>query len=472
MGHTNLMDVLQLQRAAYLGAPHTTYEARISHLRTLKRMLSENREQLTQAICDDYGNRSWHESTFGEFISAMGAIDYMVGRLKKWMKPQKRHVDQTFFPGGKNRVIPQPLGVVGIIVPWNFPINLSMVPVATALAAGNRVMVKYSENSRALAAKLIEIVPRYFDADRLAVFDETGGVGVEFSQLPFDLMMFTGSVETGKAVMAAASRNLTPVILELGGKCPAVIDSEYPLGKAAEQIIYAKQFNAGQVCLNVDYVFVPEHRLNQFLGDARSAAMTLVPDIHSKDFSSIIDDKSFDRLQDALSDVREKGGTVISLSDQDAARGSRKFPLHIVVNPTGDMKISQRETFGPILTVRTYRSEEEVVQYVNARARPLALYLFTRDKRLSDRYIDNIMSGGVTVNEAMLHVFQDDMPFGGVGHSGMGHYHGYEGFVAFSKLRPIYYQPRFSAFRYLYPPYTDKLTRIYSWLVNFRSRTR
>ena len=472
MTHADLIEVLQMQRNAYLSAPTTTYEARIANLRTLKRMLAENREELTQAICADYGNRSWHESTFAEFISAMGAIDYMVKRLKKWMKPQKRHVDQTFFPGGKSRVIPQPLGVVGIIVPWNFPINLSMVPVATALAAGNRVMVKYSENSRALAAKLIEILPRYFHQDQLAIFDETGGVGIEFSKLPFDLMMFTGSVETGKSVMAAASSNLTPVILELGGKCPAVIDSEYPIKKAAEQIIYAKQFNAGQVCLNVDYVFVPEHRLTRFLDDAKMAAMALVPDIHSKDYSSIIDDKSFGRLQAMLRDAQAGGARIVNLSAQDPAKESRKFPLHIVVDPASDMQISQRETFGPILTVRTYQSEQDVIRYVNAHNRPLALYVFTRDKRLSDRYIENIMSGGVTVNEAMLHVFQDDMPFGGVGHSGMGHYHGYEGFVSFSKLRPIFYQPRFSAFRYLYPPYTATLTKLFAWIVKFKGKAR
>ncbi|MCG8670137.1 MAG: coniferyl aldehyde dehydrogenase [Pseudomonadales bacterium] len=468
-GTEALQESFDSQQQAYLNQPEIDYEARVKDLKTLKKLLVENREALTNAICEDYGNRSWHESTFGEFIAVLGTVDYMIKRLKRWMKPQRRHVDHSLFPGGRNRVIPQPLGVVGIIVPWNFPINLSMIPIATAFAAGNRAMVKYSENSRALAKVLLEIVPKYFPDDKLAVFDETGNVGINFSKLPFDLLVFTGSSQTGKSVMAAAAQNLTPVLLELGGKSPAIIDSSYPLEKAVNRIIYAKQFNAGQVCLNVDYVFVKEDQITEFVAQARLAAKSLVPDINHQDYSSIIDERSLFRLKETLKDADAKGAEVINLSGQDINHEERKFPLHLVLNPHHEMSISQRETFGPILLVRTYKHEDEVVQYINSKERPLGLYVFSRNKPLTNKYLKSVMSGGVTVNDTMLHAFQDDLPFGGIGNSGMGHYHGREGFMTFSKLRPIFYQPSLNAMGLLSPPYPDWLTSAYNFLVKTKS---
>ncbi|MCB1855954.1 MAG: coniferyl aldehyde dehydrogenase [Halieaceae bacterium] len=465
-----LHDHFDKQRAAYLEAPNPDYEQRRADLQTLKRMVSENAEDIMTAISEDYGNRSRHESQFAEIISVTDGINDCIKHLRKWMKVQKRHVDHSMFFGGRNRVIPQPLGVTGIIVPWNFPINLSFMPLAAAFAAGNRAMVKMSENSIALSRLLIRLCGRYFPEEKLAFFEETGGVGIEFSRLPFDLLVFTGSGQTGRAVMAAAAQNLTPVVLELGGKAPAIIDPQYPLEKAVGRILFVKQFNAGQICTNVDYVFVHETQREQFVALARAYVAKHCPDIDHVDYTSIIDDRSVQRLQDTLQDARDKGATVINLcGNQEVNTAQRKFPLYLVLDTTPEMTIRKRETFGPLLMVLTYKQADEVVGYVNSHDRPLALYPFTNDDKLADMYIERIMSGGVTVNDALMHVAQHDLPFGGVGPSGMGHYHGYEGFLTFSKLRPVFYQAGFSFLQLLRPPYKGFATRVYNLLVRLKS---
>jgi len=336
-------------------------------------------------------------------------------------------------------------------------------------SAGNRAMVKMSENSIALTLLLKELSPKYFPEDKLTFYEETGGVGIEFSQMPFDLIIFTGSGETGRAVMASAAKNLTPVILELGGKSPAVIDSNYPLTKAVERIMFAKQFNAGQICTNVDYVFVHESQREDFIQLAGDYVASHCPDINHPDYTAIIDERSCKRLMHTLDDAREKGATIINLSSKQKINYElRKIPLHLVLDTTPDMKIRSRETFGPLLMVLTYTDPQEVIDYVNSDDRPLALYPFTNDKELSNRYIDCIMSGGVTVNDVMLHVAQHDIPFGGVGPSGMGHYHGFEGFVACSKLRPVFYQARFSVLKYLAPPYAKFATRTLDFMMKIK----
>lgn len=457
------------QRRACLSDPPPGLAQRRQDLQTLKRLLGENTARIVDAVSQDYGNRSRHETLFAEVIAVTDGINATIKRLGKWMRHQRRHVDRTLYPGAKNRVIPQPLGVVGLIIPWNFPVNLSFTQLTGAFAAGNRAMVKLSENSTALARLLKEVSPRYFPAEKLAWFEETGGVGVEFSQLPFDLLMFTGSGQTGRAVMASAAKNLTPVVLELGGKSPAIIDPAYPLRKAVERIMFVKQFNAGQICTNVDYCFVHESQKEAFVELARAWARKHCPDINSRDYTSIIDDRSYRRLEETLDDARGKGATIVNLSgEQPGNRDARKLPLYLVLDTTANMTIRSRETFGPILMVLTYRDPEEVIRYVNGQDRPLALYPFTNDKALQDLYINRIMSGGVTVNDALFHVGQHDLPFGGVGASGMGHYHGYEGFVTFSKLRPVFYQAGFSAMKYLSPPYGRFATRVLNLLVKMK----
>lgn len=466
---STLLPCFEKQRAAYLADPVPDYHQRKQDLLALKRMITENREEIIAAISDDFGNRSRHETLFADIISVTESIRHNIKHLRKWMKPQKRHVDQTMYPGGKNRVIPQPLGVVGVIVPWNFPVNLSFGPLAAAFAAGNRAMVKMSENSVAVTRLLADISGKYFPEEKLMFFEETGGVGIEFSQIPFDLIMFTGSGQTGRAVMASAAKNLCPVILELGGKAPAVIDPAYPLEKAVQRIMYVKQFNAGQICTNVDYAFVHESQRDNFVELAEAYAAEHVPDIEHVDYTSIINDASFMRLMDTLADARSKGATVVNLSaNQEPNPKTRKIPLHLVMDTTEDMTIRRRETFGPFLMVLTYDKPEEVVEYVNERDRPLALYPFTNGKGLASFYIERIMSGGVTVNDALFHVAQHDLPFGGVGPSGMGHYHGREGFAAFSKLRPVFYQAGFSGLKYLQPPYRGFADKVFNTLANLK----
>ena len=458
------------QRAAYLGHPEPSYAERLADLKALSRLLKENREALVDAVNRDYGNRSAFETLFGEFFVVLETINDTAKQLKKWMKPQKRKIDFLLYPGARNRVIPQPLGVVGIIVPWNFPLNLSFCPLAPIFAAGNRAMIKMSENSRHLAALLMQISPKYFPEDKLKFFDDGGGRGPAFSSIAFDHLLFTGSGATGRAVMANAARNLTPVTLELGGKAPAVVGPDFPVKTAAERIMWVKMFNAGQICTNIDYVFLPEGSVPEFTEHCKRLFAERFPDMNGPDYTSIIDERSYTRLQGALDDARAKGATLVNLAGNQSSNAAlRKFAPHLVLNPTEDMLVSQREIFGPILPVRTYRDKQEVADYVNRHDRPLALYPFTNDRALQDFYISRVMSGGVSVNEALLHVAQHDLPFGGVGPSGMGHYHSREGFNTFSKLRPIFYQGPFSAIQMLFqPPYAKRATKILNLLIKFK----
>lgn len=455
------------QRQAYLADPEPGHAQRIADLTMLSRMLKENRAQIVEAIGRDYGSRSEFETLFAEFFVALESIRDARKQLRKWMKPQRRHIDRLMYPGARNRVIPQPLGVVGVIVPWNFPLNLAFCPLAAIFAAGNRAMVKMSENSRHLAQLLARISPRYFPEDKLKFFEDGGGRGPAFSSLPFDHLLFTGSGATGRAVMANAARNLTPVTLELGGKAPAIVAPDFPVQTAAERILWVKLFNAGQICTNVDYVFLPEGAVDAFVAHARRLIAERFPDLNSNDYTAIIDQRAYDRLHATLEDARAKGATIVELATGDAA--TRKFAPCLVLDPREDMLVSQREIFGPILPIRTYRDHQEVADYINAHDRPLAIYPFTHDKALQRYYITHVMSGGVSVNDALLHVAQHDLPFGGVGPSGMGHYHGREGFNTFSKLRPVFYQGPVSLVQKLFqPPYAGSALKLMNLLTRLK----
>ncbi|HMO49170.1 MAG TPA: coniferyl aldehyde dehydrogenase [Rubrivivax sp.] len=449
-----LADALALQRQAYLAHPVPTLAERRADLRTLQRFVREHKPALIDAISADYGHRSRHETLLAEIFPVLDGIEHTLQHLKRWMQPQRREVDWRTFFGARNRVVPQPLGVVGVIVPWNFPLNLSLIPLNYIFAAGNRAMVKMSENSRHLARLLIERMPAYFPADKLQFFDETGGVGIEFSKLPFDHLLFTGSGTTGRAVMAAAARNLCPVTLELGGKAPAIVFDDYPLRTAAERILFAKLLNAGQICTTVDHAWLPAPRVAEFVQLAREIVPQRYPRIDSPDFTSVIDERSFDRLVHALDDARQRGATLVQLVPGPAHdRTTRKIAPHIVLDAPDDSLLLQREIFGPILPLRGYESVDAVIARINAGPRPLAVYPFSHDARSVQKVLDHVMSGGVSVNDALFHVGQHDLPFGGVGASGMGHYHGREGFETFSKLRPVFYQARYSSLKFLMPPY-------------------
>jgi coniferyl-aldehyde dehydrogenase len=458
------------QRAAYLATPEPSYAERRADLDALARLFKENRDALVDAINRDYGNRSSFETLFAEYFVVLESIKDATRHLRKWMRPRKRKIDFMMYPGAHNRVIPQPLGVVGVIVPWNFPLNLSFCPLVGIFAAGNRAMVKMSENSRHLAELLIKITPKYFAEEKLKFFDDGGGRGPAFSSLPFDHLLFTGSGATGRAVMANAARNLTPVTLELGGKAPAIVGPDFSIRTAAERILWVKMFNAGQICTNVDYVFLPQGSESEFAAHCQRLFAERFPDINGPDYTSIIDERSFRRLTGTLEDARSKGATLVNLATGQAPDPRlRKFPPHLVLNPTEDMLVMQREIFGPILPVRTYTDKLDVAAYINGRDRPLAIYPFTNNGSLRDFYISRVMSGGVSVNEALLHVGQHDLPFGGVGASGMGHYHAQEGFNTFSKLRPVFHQGPFSAIQMLFqPPYAGRASKILELLIRFK----
>ena len=463
--NAGLAAALALQRAACRAHPLPTLAERKRDLHTLQRFLREHTDALCAAISADYGNRSHHETLLAEIFPAIDGIDHVVKHLKKWMKPQRRGVDWRTFPGARNRVLPQPLGVVGVIVPWNFPVNLSLVPLTYIFAAGNRAMVKMSENSRHLARLLIEKMPAYFPPDKLQFFDETGGVGIAFSQLPFDHLLFTGSGQTGRAVMAAAARNLCPVTLELGGKAPAIVCADFDVRTAAERILFVKYLNAGQICTSVDHAWLPEASIAAFVEHARQIMPTRYPRLDTPDYTSIIDEAAFERLLLALDEARAGGAQVISLLPGPAYdRATRKIAPHIVLDAPEDCLLLTREIFGPILPLRGYTDLKTVIDSINAGPRPLAIYPFSKQATTVQLLIDTVMSGGVSVNDALFHVGQHDLPFGGVGESGMGHYHGVEGFHTFSKLRPVFYQARFSPLTLLRPPYGKLASRVLAFL--------
>jgi len=456
-----LQAALLLQRAAYARDPAPGYRQRMADLATLRRFVIDNREALIEAVNRDYGNRSRHETLLAELVPVLDAIRYTRRHLRAWMRPQRRRVDRLLFPGARNRVVPQPLGVVGVIVPWNFPINLTFSALTSIFAAGNRALVKLSENSRHFASLLIERLPHYFPPEKLAIFDETGGVGIAFSRLPVDHLLFTGSTQTGRKVMTAAAANLCPVTLELGGKSPALVCEDFPVRTAAERILFVKLLNAGQICTTVDYLWLPRARLAEFVEHARRIVTARYRNIESADYTAIIDAAAFERLTHAILDARRRGAQVVQLlpgKAWDAA--TRKIAPHLVLDPPLDCELMQREIFGPVLPVLGYEQLDEAVQFINARPRPLAFYPFSR-RRARIRYLlEHVMSGGVSVNDALWHVGQHDLPFGGVGASGMGHYHGGEGFLTFSKLRPVFYQAPVSGMRLLWPPFSALADRV------------
>ena len=461
-----LRAALEQQRRAYFAHPVPSLEERRADLRALQRFIRENKDALCDAINADYGHRSRHETLLTEIGPAVDGISHVLGKLRGWMKPQRRGVDLMTFFGASNRVIPQPLGVVGVIVPWNFPLNLSLIPLTYIFAAGNRAMVKMSENSRHLAKLLIERMPAWFPPEKLQFFDETGGVGIEFSKLPFDHLLFTGSGATGRAVMTAAAQNLCPVTLELGGKAPAIVCEDFPLRSAAERILFVKYLNAGQICTSVDHAWLPQGAIDEFVNLAQVIMPGRYPSLASPDYTSIIDEASFERLLGMLEDARARGATVVPLLPGPAFdRATRKIAPHIVLNAPDDSQVMQREIFGPILPLRGYANLEEVVGFVNSRPRPLAIYPFSNHAPTVRMLLDRVMSGGVSVNDALFHVGQHDLPFGGVGASGMGHYHGREGFETFSKMRPVFYQARFSALKFMAPPYGKFADRLLAFLV-------
>jgi coniferyl-aldehyde dehydrogenase len=461
-----LHDAFARQREAAAREPYPDAATRDRRLAALAGLLRGNADAIAAAIARDFGHRSVHETRLLELFPSLEGVKHARRHLRRWMKPERRSVSLWFRPG-RAQVIAQPLGVVGIVVPWNYPIYLAAGPLAGALAAGNRVMIKMSELAPATGTLLGALVASAFAPDEVCVVNGDADVGRAFSALPFDHLLFTGSTAVGRAVMRAAADNLTPVTLELGGKSPAIVAPGYPLGAAAERIMVGKLMNAGQTCIAPDYALVPAAEADAFVAAARSVVAACWPDpMRSPDYTSIVDVRHFGRLTGYLDEARSRGAEIITLAPgatPDAA--TRRIPPTIVRGAPADTALMRDEIFGPILPVVTYRQFDEALAYVNARPRPLALYHFDRDERRIERVLTGTVAGGVTINDTILHIAQDDLPFGGVGASGMGQYHGRDGFDAFSKRKGVFRQARFNAIGLFNPPYGKTFDRLVSFLL-------
>jgi len=458
--------VFALQRQAYLRHPYPTLAERRENLSKVESILVDNVEDIADAINRDFGTRCREETQLLELFTCIDGIRHARRKLRKWMKPQKRHVS-IMFATGSNRVIPQPKGVVGIISPWNYPLFLTISPLTSVLAAGNRAMIKMAGNSQNLCHLLDEKFREQFAEEEVAILP--GVRPTDCSTLPFDPHIFTGSAGAGRTVMHAAAESLTPVTLELGGKSPTIVCDDFDIETAASRILYGKLINAGQTCLAPDYLFIPESKRDLFVAAAKRIVKERYPDPNDRSYTSVIDEKSYRRLRATLEDARRKGGEIVPLLPDAAFNDvQRKFPPHLVLDPSDDMIIMKEEIFGPLFPVKTYRNLGEVIEYINSKDRPLGLYIFTNDRVVEEKLLYRTISGGVTVNDCVLHVAQHDMPCGGVGASGMGQYHGDEGFMEFSKMRSVFTSPRLRGVEMFYPPYTRRHSRVFDLLVRFK----
>ena len=464
-GARSMEDILAAQKAANLRDGIPGMEKRIDWLDRCIDLLLDYRVQIEDALAEDFGHRSKDTTRFTDVVSSIGALKHAKKHVGKWMRTEKRKVE---FPlgliGSKAEIRYQPKGVVGVISPWNFPVNLTFAPLAGILAAGNRVMIKPSEFTEATSELMKSMFARSFAEDEIAVF--TGGpeVGANFSRLAFDHMIFTGATSVARHVMRAAADNLVPLTLELGGKSPVILGRSADMTKAATRIMAGKTLNAGQICLAPDYAMVAEDQVDSFVGAAQAAVETLYPSglKDNEDYTSIVNQRHYDRLMGYVEDARSKGAEVVEINpmgEDFTQQPHHKIPPHLVLNPTDEMTVMQDEIFGPILPVKTYTDPEQAVAYVNANERPLGLYYFGEDRAEKEMVLQSTISGGVTVNDVIFHVGQEDLPFGGVGPSGMGSYHGFDGFREFSHARAVYTQTGNEIIAMLRQPYGEKFRK-------------
>jgi len=455
----DLATMFDAQRQAFAGNPMPPAAQRRQWLKSLREALVQVQRQLIEAVDRDFDGRSADETLLAELMPSIQGLRHAERHLQRWMKPSRRRAGLAFQPASA-RVLYQPLGVVGIIVPWNYPLFLAIGPLTCALAAGNRVMLKLSEATPATGLALKALLERVFPADLVSVVLGEVEVGQAFSRLPFDHLLFTGATGVGRHVMLAAAQNLTPVTLELGGKSPAIVSTGVPLDTAAERIAFGKGLNAGQTCVAPDYVLVPRERLDAFSDAYQRAMRRLYPRIaDNPDYSAIINPRQLQRLEHLLVDARDKGARVLDLY-ADEPRQGRRLPPHLLTAVSDDMQVMQDEIFGPLLPLVPYDTLEQALAYINQRPRPLALYYFGYDRAEQDHVLRHTHSGGVCLNDTLLHVAQDDLPFGGIGPSGMGHYHGHEGFLTFSKAKAVLAKQRLNTAKLIYPPYGKALQRL------------
>lgn len=445
------------QKAAFQAAPNPSAVERRGRLTALRRQILRHQDLLAEAIRQDFGFRAPAESRMFDVLPSVLEANHAIAHVGRWMRPSRRAVELLFFSNGL-KVTYQPKGVVGIIVPWNFPVYLALGPLIATLAAGNRAMIKMPEITPATNAALARMLADAFRDDEVAVFGEELNDPNRFTRLPFNHIVFTGSPAVGKIVMRTAAENLTPVTLELGGKSPAVVSRHYPLADAALRITHGKASNCGQICVAPDYALVPRESVDAFVSAVRLSFTRLFG--RTDDYTWVVDDRHLRRLQSYLDDARSKGATVVACADYVGERDGRRMPLHIVSGCTPDMLVLKDELFGPILPVIPYDDLDGVVQFINAGQPPLALYCFSRDAAEAKELVGRTRSGGVTVNDWGWHVVNHDAPFGGVGNSGMGTYHGVEGFRELSHARTVFRRHRFFPSQLFHPPYGNLIQRL------------
>jgi coniferyl-aldehyde dehydrogenase len=461
--------VLKLQKKLHIEEGPASIELRKDRLNRCIKMIKEYSDEIIDALQKDFGNRDPKSSFLTEIASTIGVLEHAIKNVDKWTKDEKRpsNVDRPFFIrmlmgflGSKSYIKYQPLGTIGVISPWNFPVNLILAPLGGIFAAGNRAMIKPSELTPATSEVTKKMFEAYFDKSEAAVFTGDAEVGAAFSALPFDHLLFTGGTQIGKKVMKAASDNLVPVTLELGGKSP-VIDENADLSEVAKKVMRGKTMNAGQICLAPDYLMLPKGKSEEFTKASNEAVSEMFADLkYNEDYTSVINERHYERINELVSDAKEKGAEVIQINpaDEDFEQQElHKIPPTLVLNPTDEMKIMQEEIFGPVLPVKEYEDFDETVNYVNSKDRPLGLYLFSKDKNKEKKVLDNTTSGGVTLNDVIWHIGQEELPFGGVGPSGTGSYHGHDGFKEFSHAKAVYKQFSADLMAQMMPPYKGKM---------------
>nr|WP_314527322.1 coniferyl aldehyde dehydrogenase [uncultured Pseudomonas sp.] len=464
-----MTDLLASQKKAHSSNPMPTASERILRLGSLREMLLKHQEAICEAISEDFGNRSLYESKIGELATCLAQIDYYSRHVSDWMHPSRRHVDLIHQPA-KAWVQYQPLGVIGIISPWNYPLFLSIGPLICALASGNHAMIKMSDASPRLGSLLDRILTDYFPNSLVAIVNHDGcGIAISeaFCRLNFDQITFTGSPAVGKIVMKAAAENLVPVLLELGGKCPVIAHPSASLKEVAERLTFGKLWNAGQTCVAPDYIFLPRGKTDDFVQEMTRFVGKFYPTLQTNtDYTSIINERQYLRLRSLLEDAKSKGAEIFEInpSNEDLSK-TRKIAPTIITNVSDDMAVAHEELFGPILLIHEYDNIQEAIEYINTRPRPLALYYFDHKMSRANEVARQTHSGHFGINAVLTHFAQDDLPVGGVGNSGMGKYHGFEGFATMSNARSIMYKPRFYALRTILPPFGRVSHKLALWLM-------
>lgn len=460
-----MRDILKKQQEAFIQEGFVSADTRIERVMRLNQMIGENKQLIVDACDNDFGCHSRHQAEMSEVGAVMSGAQDNAKHIKKWMKPEKR---KPMFPlgfmGAKARVDWVPKGTVGNLSTWNFPVYTALMPVIGAFAAGNRAMLKMSEVTPGVAEVIGDLVRKYYDEAEFAVINGGPEIGAEFAGLPLDHLIFTGSPSVGKLIMRACSDNLTPCTLELGGKSPVIISNSYDIKKAAQRIFTGKALNTGQACLAPDYAFVPAAKMDQFVAGVQEHVSTLFPTVvNNPDYTSVVNDRHYNRIMAYINDAKEKGATVIEINPAsedftNQPKGFHKIPMTLVIDPSDDLLVMQEEIFGPVLSLKSYNQIDECINYINAHPRPLGLYYFGENKTEERKVLDYTISGGVTLNDVMNHSSNDDLPFGGIGNSGMGNYHGYDGFRTFSHPRAVFKQTGLDLMSLagMLPPYGDK----------------